>query len=307
MTRTDNDTWDLASSVGATATMVAAARAVATKSADPLINDPFAEPLVQAVGIDFFTRLASGDLDPAEADGDASLGMAFMTDHMAVRTKYFDEFFIAAAEAGIRQAVILASGLDARAFRLNWPAGTTVFEIDQPEVIEFKTATLSELGATPTADRRTVAIDLRLDWPAALRDAGFDPTRPTAWIAEGLFGYLPSDAQDRILDAIKELSPAGSRFATESVSDTAGVDRDKVQQRMQSVSDTWREHGFDINWSDLIFAEDRTEVAKYLAEHGWDVVASSVADLFEDNGLPVLETSDENPFPHHNYVTATLK
>src|SRR6201986_4489753 len=73
MPRTDNDSWDLATSVGATATMVAAARAVATRADNPLIDDPFAEPLVRAVGIDFFTRWAAGevvadDLDDHESD-----------------------------------------------------------------------------------------------------------------------------------------------------------------------------------------------------------------------------------------------
>jgi methyltransferase (TIGR00027 family) len=162
MARTANDTWDLASSVGATATMVAAARAMASNAEHPLIDDPFAAPLVRAVGVDLFTRLASGDLPPEDLDDDdADAGMQRMTDNMAVRTKFFDEFFLTATEAGIRQAVILASGLDSRAFRLPWPAGTVVYEIDQPDVIEFKTRALADLGAKPTADRRTVAMDLR--------------------------------------------------------------------------------------------------------------------------------------------------
>ena len=192
MPRTDNDTWDLASSVGATATMVAAARAVATKADNAVIDDPFAEPLVRAVGVDFFTRLATGDLRPEELDGDESpVGMRRFADGMAARTRFFDDFFADAGRAGIRQAVILASGLDARGYRLDWPADTVVFEIDQPEVIAFKTGTLAELGAEPTARLHTVAVDLRNDWPTALTDAGFDKTTPTAWIAEGLFGYLP--------------------------------------------------------------------------------------------------------------------
>lgn len=308
MARTENDTWDLASSVGATATMVAAARAVATKAPNALINDPFAEPLVRAVGVDFFTRLASGELDPAEVDDDSAMGLRRMTDAMAIRTKYFDEFFGDAAKAGIRQAVILASGLDSRAYRLNWPAGMTVYEIDQPQVIEFKTKALSDLGATPTAARRAVAIDLRYDWPAALRAAGFDPTQPTAWIAEGLFGYLPTDAQDRILDNITALSPAGSRMASETVPDTSGIDHDKIQTRMQATADRWRDHGFDINWADLIYLDDRNEVGKYLEGHGWETVNSSATDLLKANGLPVPEDVDEEePFPDIYYITATLK
>jgi len=229
MARTDNDTWDLASSVGATATMVAAARAIATTADDALINDPFAEPLVRAVGVEFFTKLASGELKTEDLDADnVSVGMARMTDNMAVRTKFFDEFFTDAAAAGIQQAVILASGLDSRAYRLAWPAGTTVYEIDQPEVIEFKTKTLAEFGAEPTADRRTVAVDLRFDWPSALIAAGFDPSKPTAWSAEGLLGYLPPEAQDKLLDTITELSAVGSRVAVES------TPRDRKSTRLNS-------------------------------------------------------------------------
>ena len=114
--------------------------------------------------------------------------------------------------------MILASGLDARAYRLDWPTGTTVFEIDQPQVIELKTATLAGLGAEPTADLRAVPIDLRHDWPTALRHAGFDADQPTAWIAEGLLAFLPPEAQDRLLDNVTTLSAKGSRLAAESSS-----------------------------------------------------------------------------------------
>jgi methyltransferase (TIGR00027 family) len=217
--RFDGDTWDLASSVGLTATMVAAARAVASRAPDPLIDDQFAAPLVRAVGVDYFARMAGGELDPSELDEDAARGMRRFADAMAIRTRFFDEFFLDATRAGIRQAVILASGLDSRAYRLEWPPGTAVFEVDQPQVIDFKTTTLAALGAQPTADRRAVAIDLREHWPAALKQAGFDPARRTAWIAEGLLGYLPAEAQDRLLDPITAQSAPGSRLATEGLLD----------------------------------------------------------------------------------------
>src|SRR6201981_2945234 len=147
MARTDNDSWDLATSVGATATMVAAARAIATKAENPLIDDRFAGPLVRAVGVDFFTRWATGELDAADLDdSESAWRLEQMPDAMAVRTRYFDSFFLDAIQAGIRQAVILASGLDARAYRLAWPAGAVVFEVDQPEVMAFKSTTLSQPG-----------------------------------------------------------------------------------------------------------------------------------------------------------------
>lgn len=309
MARTDNDTWDLASSVGATATMVAAARAMASAADAPLINDPFAAPLVRAVGVDFFTRLVTGELRPEDLDSDSeSVGMRRMTDNMAVRTKFFDEFFLTATGAGIRQAVILASGLDSRAYRLAWPAGTTVYEIDQPEVIEFKTRTLAELGAEPTAKRRTVAMDLRYDWPSALIEEGFDPNQPSAWSAEGLLGYLPPDAQDRLLDTITELSAPGSRVAVESVPNIDAADHEKAIERMRQASDRWREHGFDLDFAQLVYLGDRNEAAEYLGNHGWQLTRQSVTELFAANGFPPLpDDEDANNFGELQYVSGVLK
>jgi methyltransferase (TIGR00027 family) len=309
MARTDNDTWDLASSVGATATMVAAARAMATTADNPLINDPFAEPLVRAVGVDFFTRLATGELRPEDLDSDDdTVGMHRMTDNMAVRTKFFDEFFLSATAGGIRQAVILASGLDSRAYRLTWPAGTTVYEIDQPDVIEFKTRTLAELGAEPTAKRRTVAMDLRYDWPSALIEEGFDPNAPTAWSAEGLLGYLPPDAQDRLLDTITDLSAPGSRVAVESMPNIDKVDHEKAIERMQAASERWRDHGFDLDFAELVYLGDRNDAASYLGGHGWQITRNSVKELFAANGLPPLpEGSDDvSNISELQYVSGTL-
>jgi methyltransferase (TIGR00027 family) len=309
--RYEGDTWDLASSVGATATMVAAARAVATRADRPLINDPFAEPLVRAVGVDLLVRLASGELNPTDLNDvqDGATGsagaMSRMADNMAVRTKFFDEFFLDATKAGIKQAVILASGLDARAYRLPWPAQTVVYEVDQPQVIEFKSRTLGELGATPTADRRVVAVDLRDDWPTALRTAGFDPAQPTAWSAEGLLGYLPPEAQDRLLDTITELSAPGSRLATESAPNPEPGDEDKLRERMQSISERWRAHGFDLDMAGLVYFGDRNEAAPYLSNHGWLLNDISIRDLFEANGLPPLE-DDEMRMGDVLYVSGTL-
>jgi len=310
MARTENDTWDLASSVGATATMVAAARAMATTADNALINDPFAEPLVRAVGVDFFTRLVTGELRPEDLDSDSeSVGMQRMTDNMAVRTKFFDEFFLTATQAGIRQAVILASGLDSRAYRLAWPAGTTVYEIDQPDVIEFKTRTLAELGAEPTAKRRTVAMDLRYDWPSALIEEGFDPHQPTAWSAEGLLGYLPPDSQDRLLDTITELSAPSSRVAVESVPNIDPADHEKAIERMQAASARWRDHGFDLDFAELVYLGDRNEAASYLGDHGWQLSRNSVKELFATNGLPPVDEDNEDVgnFGELQYVSGVLK
>jgi methyltransferase (TIGR00027 family) len=203
--------------------------------------------------------------------------------------------------------VILASGLDSRAYRLAWPAGTTVYEIDQPDVIEFKTRTLSELGAEPTAERRTVAMDLRYDWPSALIEEGFDPNQPTAWSAEGLLGYLPPDAQDRLLDTITELSAPGSRVAVESVPNIDPADHEKAVERMQAASDRWRDHGFDLDFAELVYLGDRNEAAAYLGDHGWHLNRQSVNELFAANGLPPIEVEEEANFGELQYVSGVLK
>jgi methyltransferase (TIGR00027 family) len=304
--RYEGDTWDLASSVGVTATMVAAARAMATRAERPLIDDPYAEPLVRAVGVELLTLLASGELNPADVDDDAEASVARMSDNMAARTKFFDDFFLEATGLGITQAVILASGLDARAYRLAWPAGTVVYEVDQAQVIEFKSRTLAELGVQPSTVRRAVAVDLRDDWPAALRAAGFRSDRPTAWSAEGLLGYLPPEAQDRLLDTITSLSAPGSRFATESAPNIEPADEARVKERMRADAQRWRRHGFDLDLSELVYFGDRNEAAPYLAAHGWQVTARNTRDLLALNGLPPLDDNDGLVFADMVYVSATL-
>ena len=296
--RREGDSWDLASSVGATATMVAAARALASEEPDPLIRDPYAAPLVRAVGIDFFTKLVDGQIPASDID-DAS---RTLSDVMAVRTRFFDDFFLDAARAGIGQAVILASGLDSRAYRLPWPAGTSVFELDQPNVIEAKTAAMVAIGATPTADRRDVAIDLRDDWPAALKAAGFDPTRPAAWSAEGLLSYLPPDAQDRLFDDITALSAAGSRIATEYHPD-GGV---MLGDRTRSLTEQWREQGFEVNLPDLVYTGERANVDDYLTASGWQVSARSRSDVFGGYGREFPSSEALAPLRNSMSVIATL-
>jgi methyltransferase (TIGR00027 family) len=298
--RSDNDTWDLATSVGATATMVAAGRARATR--DALIDDPFAEPLVRAVGVDFFIRWANGEISAADVDEPgAPWGMQRMTDLLAARTRYIDDFFAQAGAAGIRQVVILAAGLDARGYRLPWAPGTTVFEIDQPEVIEFKTTTIEALGAQPTAEIRAVAIDLRHDWPSALKQAGFDTDRPAAWAAEGLLGFLPPDAQDRLLDNVTALSADGSRLMAEIFINTG-----PNQHALDGASQRWRDRGLDVSLDDLGFPGERNDAATYLRDRGWQPTSTPVNQLLADNGLPQLPGGEDAPFAKNYYCTAIL-
>ena len=278
MSRTDSDSWDLASSVGTTATMVAAARAVGSREEDPLFDDPYAAPLVRAVGLDFFTRLVDGEIELPD-DGDPA-GATFITTSIAVRTRFFDDFFVDAGVAGIRQAVILASGLDSRAYRLSWPDGTVVYEIDQPQVIDFKTTTMTSIGASPAAEHRTVAIDLREDWPTALRESGFDVSAPTAWSAEGLLVYLPPEAQDHLFDDIAGLSTPGSRLATEYHPDAAA----SIGERARELTSQMGGQGFDLDISKLFYDGERKPVVEYLTEHGWQVSSRLRPEIFAEYG-----------------------
>jgi methyltransferase (TIGR00027 family) len=300
MSRTDADSWDLASSVGATATMVAAARALASREPEPLIDDPFAADLVRAVGVDFFTRLVDGKIPLTALEGD---GPRLMANVIAVRTRFFDDFFVNAGAAGITQAVILASGLDSRPYRLPWSAGTVVYEIDQPQVIEFKTTTMTSIGATPTAERRAVAIDLREDWPTALRANGFDDGQPTAWSAEGLLPYLPPDAQDRLFDNITALSAPGSQLATEYHPDAGAA----VAERTKKLGGQWREHGFDVDLSQLFYPGDRNHVADYLTGHGWQVSTRTRPEVFAGYGREFPSAEDVVPLSTSLAVIATRK
>ncbi|CKT84349.1 Conserved protein of uncharacterised function%2C possible S-adenosylmethionine-dependent methyltransferase [Mycobacterium tuberculosis] len=250
--------------------------------------------------------MASGELDPDELAEDEANGLRRFADAMAIRTHYFDNFFLDATRAGIRQAVILASGLDSRAYRLRWPAGTIVFEVDQPQVIDFKTTTLAGLGAAPTTDRRTVAVDLRDDWPTALQKAGFDNAQRTAWIAEGLLGYLSAEAQDRLLDQITAQSVPGSQFATEVLRDINRLNEEELRGRMRRLAERFRRHGLDLDMSGLVYFGDRTDARTYLADHGWRTASASTTDLLAEHGLPPID-GDDAPFGEVIYVSAELK
>jgi methyltransferase (TIGR00027 family) len=302
MARTDDDTWDLASSVGATATMIAAGRAMATKDPRALINDPFAEPLVRAVGLEFFVKMIDGSVDFSTIENASPARMEAIINGVAVRTKYFDSYLLAAVGAGIRQVVILASGLDSRAYRLHWPAETVVYEIDQPQVIEFKTTTLAGIGAQPTTTRRTIPIDLRSDWPTALLAAGLDAEAPTAWLAEGLLIYLPPEAQDRLFDNITAMSVPGSTVATEFVPGLKDLDPDRVRE----MTAQFREQGVDIDMPSLVYAGERSHVIEYLRAKAWDVTSTPRAELFNRDGLELPAPEDDEPLGEIIFVSGIL-
>jgi methyltransferase (TIGR00027 family) len=303
--RTHDDTWDITASVGATAVMVAVARAIETGSPDPLIHDPYAELLVTdaATGV-WEALLDDAVIARAEAiDPETAAIFHHMRNYQAVRTHFFDAYFAGAVATGIRQVVIAASGLDSRAYRLDWPAGTVVYEIDQPEVLAYKSETLAAHGVTPSAERRAVPMDLRQDWPAALCAAGFDPAAPTAWLAEGLLMYLPSDAQDRLFEQITELSAPKSRIAAETAANHADERREEMRERFKKVAD---ELGLEqtVDVQDLIYHEDRAVVRDWLNEHGWRAAAQHSQDemLRLRRWVDIPTGDDRNAFAE--FVTA---
>ena len=282
-TRSDGDTWDLTSGVGATATAVATSRALATR--DGVIDDPWAAALVRAVGNDHFLDI----LDHPDTYPDQHR----MTTGMALRTHYYDDFLLSAAGTGIRQVVILAAGLDTRGYRLPWPAGTVVYDQDQSGVIGFKAAALADLGAEPSAVVRNVGVDLRDDWPAALLAAGFDPAAATAWTAEGLLMYLPADAQDRLFDHITALSPAGSRLATEFMPDMSAFN-----------CGTWDRMGFQDDLAGLVYSGERSHVIEYLENLGWSVVGAPVGEFYDRYGIEHPGDEPDHRFTGFQYIAA---
>ncbi|MCV7079377.1 SAM-dependent methyltransferase [Mycobacterium szulgai] len=319
MARTADDSWDIATSVGATAVMVALARAAETASDNPLIRDEFAEPLVSTPQLakvrdqvaawwapepDGPDDGSQDSQDSEDSEDDAfSVDAQQMIDYQAVRTHFFDAYFAGAVAAGIRQVVLLAAGLDSRAYRLDWPAGTTVYEIDLPKVLEYKEQTLAGHNATPVADRRAVPVDLRHDWPKALRDKGFDTIQPTAWLAEGLLPFLPAAAQEAMFAAIDSLSGPGSRVAVEMF----GVDEDKreeAEEKWARLRARRAARGEDTSFNpfELWFDDEgRPEPADWFAAHGWSAQTVSSHDEATRLGRPPQST--ERPFANR-FVTA---
>jgi methyltransferase (TIGR00027 family) len=261
MARSPGDTWDIVTSVGFTALAVCAARALDAELEPPLANDQYAAGFVAAAG--------DPHLAAEVADGDLTGPSAFNAQWVGVRTRFFDDFFAGAMQSGIRQSVILAAGLDSRAYRLAWPTGSTVFEVDQAKVLEFKQQVLDEAGAVASSRRVPVAVDLRDDWPAALRAGGFDPDEPTAWALEGLLPYLPGQAQDKLFEQLHEMSAAGSRAAVELGPDPGDIQ--KFADALPFVDDSGQPRVGDL-WYD----DPRRDTKDWLTERDWTV---SVVDI----------------------------
>ncbi len=265
---------------------MATARALEAQKPDPLAVDPYAEVFCRAVG-----GWAADVLDGKAPDHQLKTpdwGQHFVN-FQGARTRYFDEYFRRAAGAGVRQVVILAAGLDSRAYRLDWPAGTTIFELDQPQVLDFKRQVLADHGAQPKAERREIAVDLRDDWPQALRDSGFDATKPSAWIAEGLLIYLPAAAEEQLFTGIDNLAAAGSHVAVE---DGAPLDQDDFEAKREEERAAMAA-GAERPFYQLVYNERIAPATEWFGERGWNAVGTPLADYLWENGRPVPEADAE--------------
>ncbi|WP_326691518.1 class I SAM-dependent methyltransferase [Streptomyces sp. NBC_01795] len=275
---TDQQQWDIVSGVGMTALLVAAGRALESKRPDALITDPYAAR--------FVTRAEPPTPVPLTPEGlrehaDPGGMWAAMTEYVGVRSRVFDDFFLGAARDGVRQAVILASGLDTRAFRLEWPDGTRCFELDQPLVLDFKLRVLQEEGARPGCAHRAVPVDLRDDWATALEAAGFDASRPTAWLAEGLLPYLPPRAEERLFKEIDRLSAPGSRVALEQAHEMNESVRDRVFRETSEA--------LGVDMTSLVPEGEKRSVEDQLDALGWEYESRSVRESSRRLGRATTE------------------
>jgi methyltransferase (TIGR00027 family) len=260
--------------VSRTAVGVARIRASESERAGRLFDDPYAARFVAAMPTAYDDTAQRTDAERTMA--------ARLAVHVIIRTRFYDDYLLAAADAGIRQVVLVAAGLDTRAFRLDWPAGLRLFEIDLPPVLAFKDDVLR--GERPRCDRVTVAADLTGDWPDALRAAGFGPTEPTAWLVEGLLVYLTSADTDRLLTDITRLAAPGCRIACERGGNVPPSDAGDAPA---GVTALWQ-GGLE------------QDVDAWLAGHGWTAEVHGLADVAAGYGRP-LRTETQSAF-----VTAIL-
>jgi len=280
--RTENDSWDIQTSVGSTALFVAAARALEAQKSNPAAVDPYAEVFCRAVGGEWADLLDGG---APEHPLKTEFGEHFVN-FQGVRTRYFDIYFDAAAAAGVRQIVLLAAGLDSRGYRLSWPDGTVVFELDQPRVLDFKREVLAAHGDAPTAPRKEVAVDLRNDWPQALRDNGFDPSKPSAWIAEGLLIYLPATAQHQLFAGIDSLAAPGSHLAVE---EAVPLDAEVFQAKREEE----RAAGDEDTFFNLVYNEQHAPAHEWFGSRGWWAVSTPLPYQLRAFGRPVPAPDSE--------------
>ena len=279
---------------------VATARALEAQKPRPLAVDPFAEVFCRAVGGRWADVLdGKAPHHPLNSDW----GKHFVN-FQGARTKYFDDYFCRAADAGVRQVVILAAGLDSRAYRLHWPTGTTIFELDRPQVLDFKRDVLTRHGAQARAERREIAVDLREDWPQALRDSGFDADKPSAWIAEGLLVYLPATAQEQLFAGIDSLAGPGSHVAVEDGAPMSTAEFEAAVEEERAAA----AEGDQRLFFRLVYNEQCAPATEWFGQRGWTAVGTPLADYLREVGRPVPGPDTEaGPMIARNTLVSAVK
>ena len=250
----------------------AAARATETQRADRLFSDDLAQHFVAAAGSTIPLRPAPETSSQSKGNTFGSDMMAMIGDVIVIKTRFFDEYFRRVCAAGCRQVVVLAAGLDTRAFRLDWPAGVRLFEVDLPDVLEFKEQVLLDQAARAACERIVVHADFRDDWSIALRNAGFDIRHPTAWLAEGTMGFLTTAECDRLLEEVNLLSSPSSWFSLDHTHD-GSVATPRLQPLLE---------GTGISLDEMIKGGPAEPTDRWLVRHGWlpttyDVVKQAAA------------------------------
>jgi methyltransferase (TIGR00027 family) len=267
-TDTTTDIRGLLDSVERTALLTAALRAAETRRPDRLYTDPYADALAGAVGPRLLAQIRAVTF-PANAPRT----LPSTPDYNAIRTRFFDDLLTNAARTPHGQQIVIApSGMDSRAFRLDWPAGVRVFEIDRPPVLALKQAVLTDIGATPATHRTTVPVDLRDHWEDALVAAGYHPATPSTWLLEGLLYYIPEPDVHRLLDRVRQVTAPGSVIAADIVNAAA-----LTLPNMRGLLDVFA--GWGCPW---VFGSDEPEAL--FARHGIDAVAFQPGDPGADYG-----------------------
>lgn len=306
MTR-DLQRWDVGSGPGVTALGLAAARAVESSMPDRLIDDPYAVALFEAADADL-PMLVRWPADETAVSDRHALHL-HGSRYIGVRSRFYDDFLLGAVGDGAGQAVLLGAGLDTRAYRLDWPSGLRIFELDQPGVLHFKDSVLEERAARAGCPRVAVGVDLRDDWPAALLGSGFDPAIATAWVAEGLVAYLPSEAEERLVHHIDGMSGPGSRLALDRIAGDLGQDSGRLTRLSERAG---------IDMKEMLSTELGADLAAWLTEHGWTVdeqAAEAVADRYDrdlanpfageaDTRVDAAGEAAEPPWLHTLFLTA---
>jgi methyltransferase (TIGR00027 family) len=235
--------------VAGTGLLVAAIRALESTRDDRLFTDPYAD------------RLAGETGRALLAAAIAETGERSMV-QIVVRTRFLDDALLRAVRTA-HQVVIVAAGMDARAYRLAWPDGAVVYELDQPAVIAAKNDVLAK--DEPRCRRAAVGVDLADDWPTALTESGFDPNAPTVWLIEGLLQYLDEDAVRTLFDRVNRLSAPGSTLLYDVVGKTL-----LESPMMAPLVKAMAERG-----SPWLFGTD--EPGDLAERHGWSATVTDIA------------------------------